>query len=188
MEALAKEALTSGSRDVDRVYADACAKITGSWPTLDEPRARALEKALADAEVDQLGRKARHVPLLDALTAPRYSAAHAHWTKALGFARAVPADHANAMKEAVQALESLAQVALGKDGLTLGEAVKELRSRKELPAGTDKIIDGLWTFANATPGTRHAGTAPPSADAGDWELARDVAEAATRLLLRIDAA
>lgn len=169
------DALNAGSSDIDDVYARACTMISGTWPGLEEPRTRALQKALADAEIDSLGRRARHVPLLDALAAPRYSSPHAHWKKALNLAAASPPDHPNAIKEAVAAVESLAQVVLGKTGLTLGDAVKELRSRKVLPAGADKILDGLWAFANASPGTRHGGATPPSANEPDWTFARQIA-------------
>ena len=186
-EDMLREGLSTGSADVDEAYAKACSMIQGNWPTLEAPRAQALQKAFADAEIDRLGRRSRHLPLLDALTAPRYVAAHAQWKKAFDKASATPPDYPNATKEAVSAVESLAQVVLGKTGLTLGDAVKELRSRKTLPVGADKVLDGLWAFSNATPGTRHGGTVPPSADESDWEFARQVAEAGTRMLLHVDA-
>lgn len=188
IEEILREALHPGSLDIDEVYAKACAMIQGTWPNLEAPRAHALQKALADADIDRLGRKARHVPLLDTLAVPRYAATQAQWRKAFDRALATPADYPNAMKEAVSAVESLAQIVLGKGGLTLGDAVKELRSRKTLPVGADKILEGLWAFANATPGTRHGGTVPPTSGASDWEFAREIAEASTRLLLAVDAA
>ena len=125
--------------------------------------------------------------LTEALSTPRYAAAGAHWRKALDFATADPVDHPNAIKEAVASLEALSQVVIGKTGLTLGGAVKELRSRKLLPAGADKVLEGLWTFANAIPGARHGGGTPPSAEEREWDFAKQVAEAGVRLLLQIDA-
>lgn len=149
-----RAALGDGSSDIQAEYENAGKMIRGNWPGLDEARDQALEKALADAEIDQLGRRARHVPLLDHLAAPRYVAAQTHWRKALDFAANDPPDYPNAIKEVVSAVESLAQIVLGKSGVTLGDSIKELRSRKRIPVGADKVLEGLSTLANATPGTR----------------------------------
>ncbi len=111
---LLTEALTTQSADVDQVYDEAASLIKGNWPTLEEARDLALQKAMADAEIDRLGREARHVQLTEALSTPRYAAAGAHWRKALDFATADPVDHPNAIKEAVASLEALSQVVIGK--------------------------------------------------------------------------
>jgi len=187
VKTMLEEALGAGSQDIEEHFSKASSRMPGKWATLDGPRAFALEKALADAAIDRVGRKARYVQLLDMLEVPRYTAGHAHWRKAVEFAGGAPPDYANAVREAVTAVESLAQVVLGKTGLTLGDAVKELRSRKVLPVGADQVLDGLWAFANASPGTRHGAIVPPLAEKSDWEFAQRIAEAGARLLLVVDA-
>ena len=52
---LLTEALTTQSADVDQVYDEAASLIKGNWPTLEEARDLALQKATADAEIDRLG-------------------------------------------------------------------------------------------------------------------------------------
>lgn len=188
VETQLRAVLGDGSSDIQAEYENASKMISGNWPSLDEARLQALEKALADAEIDQLGRRARYVPLIGHLAAPRYAAAQAHWRKSLALAANDPPDYPNAIKEAVSAVESLAQIALGKSSVTLGDSIKELRSRKRIPVGADKVLEGLSTLANATPGTRHGGTTPPAAEEDEWRFATQVAEAGSRLLLSIDAA
>ena len=147
-----------------------------------------MESALADAEIDLLGRKARRLPLEDELSSPRYLPAREHWRKAIGASREQPPNLPNAVKETSHALESLAQLVLGKPGVTLGDAVKELRSRKRIPVGADQILDGLWAFASSAPGARHGSALPAHVDENHWEFVRTTAEGAMRLLLDLDVA
>jgi hypothetical protein len=120
---------------------------------LDKGRQHALESALAAYDADVIRRIKRRPPLEDELSPPQYLAVKDHWSKALDLA--ARSDLPNALKEAASAVEALAQIVLGKSGTSLGEAVKLLRAQKRIPPGCDAVIEGLWTFANASPGARH---------------------------------
>lgn len=186
VKAILEEAIWPQSNDVVELYNKVCSFMRGSnWPNLDSSRQHALETMLAEAEIDLLGRKARRPRLLDELAAPRYAAAHMHWRKAIDFSSGP--DLPNALKEAAATLESLAQVVLGKPGLTLGEAVKEMRAGRRLPTGADKILEGLYAFASDEPGARHGSSLAAHVDPAHWAFARTATEGAARLLLDLDA-
>lgn len=177
------------SSDISGVYERACRQMPGSaWQTLDEARQHAVDTAVAEAEIDLLSRNARRPPLLDELAPPRYQVVREHWSKAIALSNQEKPDLPNALKEVASSVESLAQTVLGKPGLTLGDATKELRSTKRLPTGSDKILDGLYAFASDSPGARHGSTLPARVDPSHWEFARTTAEGAIRLLLDIDVA
>ena len=173
------------SSDVDAVYEKHCSKMKGKWPTLEEPRQRALDLATSDLDIDLLARRRRRVPLGDALKAPRYEACREHWLKARGLADAEAPDIENAIKEGVSAVEALAKVATG-SGATLGECIKTLRAEKRIDAGTYKILEGLWTFANSAPGVRHGSGTPSSLSVRDWQIFGPMVDGALILLLSID--
>ena len=183
---LLEEAVTSDSADLHDIYDIAKSAMSGNWPDLSAARSHAIEPALGDADIDLLGRKARRPPLEDELSAPRYQPAREHWRKALGLAGNAPPDLENAVKEAASAVESLAQVVLGKPGLTLGDAIKQLRSSRLIPAGADHVLEGLWTFANASPGVRHGSALAANTTESHWTFARTITEAGMRLLLDVD--
>jgi len=182
-----EKAVGKGSTDIDGEYERVCKFLTGKWPDLVAARNHAVESALADAEIDLLGREARRPPLEDELSPPRYAPVREHWRKAMDTAKEQPPNLPNAVKETAHAVESLVQVVLGKPGLTLGESIKELRAQKRLPVGADKVFEGLYAFANSSPGARHGSALPAHVDEHHWEFVRTTAEGAMRLLLDIDA-
>lgn len=189
IQALIEEALTAESRDLDEWNERAARGLGGKWPDLSEPRRNAIEAAMAEVDVDLLARRRRRAAIEDELGAPRYHPAREHWRKAFSLAEKEPKpDLENAVKEAVSAVESLAQVILGKPGVSLGDAIKQLRSRQRIPAGADGVLEGLWTFANTAPGVRHGSARAAETTDSDWTFARTTSEAALRLLLDVDAA
>ena len=99
----------------------------------------------------------------------------------------MPPDLPNALKEAASSVESLAQIVVSKPGLSLGDALKELRSQKRIPPGSDQVLQGLWTFANASPGARHGSSLAAHVDDSHWGFAKTTAEGGLRLLLDLDA-
>lgn len=157
------------------------------YPKLEDKRVHAVESAMADAEIDLLGRQTRRPPLIDELSAPRYLPARAHWLKAISLSSQDTQDLPNAVKEAVSCLESIGQIVVAKNTVTLGEALKVLRSSQRIPAGADKVIEGLWTLSNQAPGARHGSSLPAHIDPNHWSFVRTVAEGGIRLLLDIDA-
>jgi hypothetical protein len=186
IRAIVEASLTSDSRDLDETVRRAHALMPGNWRGLTEGRAHALESTMAEAEIDLLGRRARRGPLAEELSAPRYAIVREHWKNALDEEGKEKPNLANAVKEASHAVESMAQIVAGKSGLTLGEAVKQLRSQQRIPVGSDKVIEGLYAFASASPGARHGSTEPPRVEDIHWGFARTTAEGGIRLLLDID--
>lgn len=175
------------SSDVDVVYAEHCNRMQGEWPTLEEPRQRALSLATWDLDIDLLARRRKRLPLGDALKAPRYEVCRENWLKARGLAEAEAPDIENAIKEGVSAVESLAKVVTG-SGATLGECIKTLRAERRLDARTDKILEGLWTFANSAPRVRHGSGTPSGLSACDWKIFGPMVDGALILPLSIDKA
>lgn len=173
------------SSDVDAVYEKHCSRMQGKWPTLKEPRQRALDLATSDLDVDLLARRRRRVSLGDVLKAPRYQACREHWLKARGLVAAEAPDIENAIKEGVTAVEALAKIVAG-GGTTLGDCIKTLRAERRIDPGTDNILKGLWTFANSAPGVRHGSSSPSSLGVRDWQVFGPMVDGALTLLLSAD--
>ena len=182
---LIDRALGELSSDVDAVYAKHCSRMKGKWPTLEEPRQRALNLATSDLDIVLLTRRRKQVPVGDALKAPRYEVCREHWLKARGLGDAEVLDIENAIKEGVSAVEALAKVVTG-SGATLGDCIKTLRAERRIDAGTDKILEGLWTFANSAPGVRHGSGTPSDLSVREWQIFAPMVDGALILLLSID--
>ena len=125
------------------------------------------------------------VPLADRLAADRYRVARAAWAKAQSLLSSSPTDLANAAKEATGAVEALARVVTGQPSATLGDAIKTLRTTKNLEAPLLKGVEELWGWASNEPGVRHSGVEEP------LDLARvryifALAQGALELLLALD--
>ena len=71
---------------------------------------------------------------------------------------------------------------------TLGEYIEALRAERRIDAGTDKILEGLWTCANSTLGVRHGSGTPSGFSACDWKIFGPMVDGALILLLSIDKA
>lgn len=183
--ALVRRAIEDQSADVDAAYRRPSTQMAGSWPTLEEPRTRALEVATSELDIAFMARRRAHAPLGDQLRAPRYAASYAHWTKALTLASQLEPDFPNAIKEAVTSLEALARVVVPKSA-TLGDAIKTLRAEKRIEAGVDKLLEGAWTYASATPGVRHGAGEPPLIEESDWHVMKPMIDAALRVVLSAD--
>jgi hypothetical protein len=176
------------SADVDKLYATYQARIKGSWPDLGERRARAVSIAASEVDIDFLHRRRKRLPLGDVLRAPRYAAVLSHWAKARAAAENEKADVPAALQGGILAVEALAKIVVQDTCATLGECIKELRSRKLIDAGADKLLEGLWVHANAAPGVRHGATTTVSLSDRDWRVLRPMFEAALTLLIAVDVA
>lgn len=182
---LVRLSITELSSDIDAVYKKHCDRMKGDWPSLEEPREHALVIATSDLDIDFLARRRKEVPIRDALRAPRYEVCLGHWRKAQEFMEDGEADAVNALKEGVAAVEALAKVVSG-SGATLGACLKTLRSQKLIDPGADKILEGLWIFANASPGVRHASSEAPTLGERDWQVYGPMIDGALAILLKID--
>jgi hypothetical protein len=154
---------------------------------MDAARDRARE--FLDQEVQLLVMKQdrTRVPLAERLAADRYTQVAEGWRKAHRYLDGPSPDLPNAAKEAVGAVETLAQLLIGDGKATLGEAIRRLRATGRVEAPLLKGIEELWGWSNSEEGVRHSSTRSP-VDLADVRYCFRLAEAALDLLLAKDAA
>jgi len=90
----------------------------------------------------------------DALLVDKFANARIHYQKALQYLLQHPIDEANAVKEIVSALESVARKLCPRTA-TLGDALKALRKQTHYPSQLLEAIEKLYIYSNATPLIRH---------------------------------
>lgn len=120
---------------------------------------------------------------------PRLSAARTHYNKALEFFRnATKPDYANTVKEAVSAVEAVAQVLFSSEGTNLDDIIRRIEGSNEgqLPKPIVKTFSGLYGFRNSGKGVAHG-----TAGAGAGEATKEVAEyvlavGASQIVLLVD--
>jgi hypothetical protein len=120
------------------------------------------------------------------LGAPRYAAAPEHLSKAIAFLTGPSQDLANSAKEATLAAESLAMLVTGRTNGTLGDCIKDLRTRADLSGPLDRAFEALWGYASEEPGVRHGKPSPPSLAERDVTLVVNLAASAILFLLDLD--
>ena len=182
---LVKRAIEELSTDIDEEYNRHCDRLKGIWPTLDEPRERAINVVTSELDIDFLARRRKRPPLGDILRSPRYEVSWTHWKKAQTLADGAEADIPNAVKEGVVAVEALAKVVVPGNA-TLGDCIKMLRKQKRIDPGVDKILEGLWVYASASPGIRHGSGVVPILDERDWQIFKPMIDGALNLLRTVD--
>jgi len=105
---------------------------------------------------------------LDSLKNPRYKAPLGQFKKALGFRNQLPPDYANAVKEAVNAIEGTLQIATEKAGEALPSILTNLQAK--FPSHFKRIIKEIYGYGSASEGARHAavGGYVPSSDEAEF--------------------
>jgi len=126
----------------------------------------------------------RHAELLCAI--PRYTGPCKHWRAARAALAEEELDYAGAAREAVGAVEGMCRIILGDDSITLGEAVKRMRSQDLLHPALAKSVEGLWGYASAEPGVRHGAVRSSFVEPHEAEFVVEACDAAIVLLLAID--
>jgi hypothetical protein len=126
------------------------------------------------------------LPLTDRLSAERYRTVGEGWKKAHTLLAASPPDLANAVKEAVGAVEALARIVTAQPSATLGEAIKILRVSSRITPPLLRGLEELWGWTSEEPGVRHAVLEGPMA-LGNATYCMSLAEAGLGLLLNADA-
>ncbi len=116
----------------------------------------------------------------------RYEAARAHYQKALAYLYQHPIDEANAVKEMVSALESVAKV-IAPGSATLGDAIKAIRKNPGVPKHLMDSVEKLYVYSNATPMIRHGHVTIVKLSVAEAELAVHVGIAFIRYLIEIEA-
>lgn len=122
----------------------------------------------------------------DRLQAPRYEASRKHFDRALELFDDSPPDLANAVKEAVAAVESLALLVVGRSSGTLGDCLKDLKAKQLVKPQLMKALEALWGYASEEPGVRHGKTLAPNVDQSEAVFMLSMAASAVVLLLELD--
>lgn len=76
-------------------------------------------------------------------------------------------NYRNSIKESISAVESMARIVANDPTATLGEALKALEKRKQLPNLLKIAFDKLYAYTNGEDGIRHAMLAEPDLTAAD---------------------
>lgn len=129
---------------------------------------------------------AQRVSATEASVSGRYDAARSHYQKAIAYLYQHPIDEANAVKEMVSALESVARV-VAPGTTTLGDAIKALRKRRDVPKHLMDSVEKLYVYSNATPMIRHGHTTTNKLSVAEAELAVHIAIAFIRYLIDTEA-
>lgn len=124
--------------------------------------------------------------VVDLLAAPRYEGPRGHVDRALEYLDGPAPDLANASKEAVCAVESLARIVTGRSTDTLGDIIKLLKRRGDLDPAIGKTLEGLWGYTSNAPGVRHGGTVAPTITEREARWVVDMSQAALQFLLELD--
>jgi len=133
-----------------------------------------------------LTQEAAHVPLSEQLSAPRYGAVRAAWTRANDLFASKPSDYKPVALDAIGAVEELARLLIASPTATLGAAIRELRKAGRVPAPILAGIEELWGWTSGEPGVRHGAAIDSPVDADDARYALSLAEGALRLLIARD--
>lgn len=112
----------------------------------------------------------------------RYDAARAHYQKALAYLYQHPIDEANAVKEMVSALESVAKI-VEPGATTLGDAIKLMRKRPVVAKHLMDSIEKLYVYSNATPMIRHGHVTTTNVSVQEAELAVHIGVAFIRYII-----
>jgi hypothetical protein len=146
----------------------------------------ALEQRIA-AEMDLFALQHRPVgaSVRDKLQAPRYDGPREHWIRVDRAMNQSPPDYLAAAREAVNGVEGLAKIVVASPTDTLGDCIKLLRKSERLDGALAKGLDSLWGFANTH--FRHGAHATRSLSEAETDYVIESCEAATKLLLSLDA-
>ncbi len=155
---------------------------------LREARPFMVARLVAELDLFALQHRPAGASVRDQLGAPRYAGPREHWLRVDRAMSQAPPDFATAARDAVNAVEGLAKIIAALPNATLGECVKSLRTSERLDGATAKGLEALWGFANSSPGFRHEAPTVPTLTQAEAEYVVQSSEAATKLLLNIDAA
>jgi len=122
------------------------------------------------------------------LSAARYEGVLRHWEKAQAFFFGDAPDLENAAKEAVSAVEAMAQLVTRSPKARLGDSVKHLRSRGVIHAPLLKGLEEVWGYTCEASGVRHGSATARNLTRGESRYVFDQCSAALRLLLSLDGA
>lgn len=143
------------------------------WKRESRESYRALPRLLTDFRAGALpGRERPSLEQVsDLLDATRYLGAHHHLSQAVSLLRSPEPDFANATKEAVAAVESVAKTLLATPTATLGDCIKDLRAAQRISGEIGRILESLYAYrSSSTPGVAHGSITPPSVSENEARL------------------
>ncbi len=95
----------------------------------------------------------------------KYGGARGHIKKAVGlYSKRPEPDFANAIKEAISAVEAAVRIATNNDKGTLGQMVSKLKEEGKLHPAMSSAISQLYGYASNEQGIRHASTGASKID------------------------
>lgn len=112
----------------------------------------------------------------------QFTAARAHYRKAVRYLYQHPVDAENSIKEIVSAVESAARV-LYPGSSTLGAAIKLMRSDPLWSPGIVSTIEKFYAFASSEPAVRHGAPAESTLGLDEAELSLHMGIAMIRYLV-----
>lgn len=152
---------------------------------LEATKNRAIRRIENELALRVLASDRTRLPIAQRLSADRYRAVLNAWEKASGMLDGQSPDLANAVKDAVGAVESLARLVISDPTATLGQAIKVLQVEGRLRPPVLKGLEELWGWTSSEPGVRHAATEEPLR-IEDARYFFKLAEAALDRLLGLD--
>jgi len=178
---------------------DACEAI---WERLDGPNRDWLSNEmnalfarryfgyeLRDGQMERVGARVHEEAIAEArgiLRGPDLSGPDQQFQKAIGFFNRRPEpDCENCVKEAVSAVEGVAQVLLGDDSLMLSEALKRLRKQKDVHPTLLVLLDKLYGYRSDAEGVAHALTGEKEVRIEEAEFVLGVSASAIVYLARL---
>ena len=187
-----------GDLDWDELC-DACEAI---WERLDGPNRDWLSNEmnalfarryfgyeLRDGRMERVGARAQEKAIAEArgiLRDPDLSGPDQQFQKAIGFFNRRPEpDCENCVKEAVSAVEGVAQVLLEDDSLTFSQALKRLRKHKDVHPTLLVLLDKLYGYRSDAEGVAHALTGEKEVRIEEAEFVLGVSASAIVYLARL---
>lgn len=94
---------------------------------------------------------------IDSAAKCEFDGCRAHINNAIAFlADRTSKDYKNCIKESISAVESICKVIIGKENATLGDALKQLESKRGLKGPLKSAFEKLYSYTNDKGGIRHA--------------------------------
>jgi len=133
-----------------------------------------------------LGRKPCPAVLEELLSSPRYCAVSEHFRKARQFIELDTPDCANGAKEAISAVEAMAQLLIADASAPFGKALDKIATRQLVPRELIRVLRALWSSTNEANGVRHGSATLASITEPEALFVLETSEAAVRLFLHLD--
>lgn len=149
------------------VFYDMCEKIAHIEPTFEYELNKLFHEEgigykMTGGRISKVGTEAFNEAVdetLKELQGPQFKAPLEQFRKALDFRNALPPDYPNAVKEAVNSIEGVLQIANGRLGVALPTILGEMQPK--FPSHFKHILKAIYGYGSASEGARHSGVGGP---------------------------